>query len=33
VGLPLATPPWGEATLAHFFHRSLVYIVVLENLR
>jgi hypothetical protein len=25
-------PPYGEATLAHYCHRPLVYIVVLENL-
>jgi hypothetical protein len=32
VGQPLATPPWGEATLAHFCHRPLAYIVIPENL-
>jgi hypothetical protein len=27
-GQPLAVPPWGEATLVHFCHRPLAYIVV-----
>jgi hypothetical protein len=26
-------PPWGEATLAHFYHHPLTYIVVPKNLR
>jgi hypothetical protein len=33
MGQPLAEPPSGVATLAHFCHRSLAYIVVPENLR
>jgi hypothetical protein len=32
VGQPLATPPWGEATLANFCHCPLAYIVVPKNL-
>jgi hypothetical protein len=32
VGQPLAAPPWGEATLAHFGHRPLAYIVIPKNL-
>jgi hypothetical protein len=31
-GQPLAAPPWGEATLAHFCHRPLAYIVIPKNL-
>jgi hypothetical protein len=31
-GPPLAASPYGEATLAHYFHRPLAYIVVPENL-
>jgi hypothetical protein len=31
-GQPLVAPPWGEATLAHFCHRPLAYIVVPKNL-
>jgi hypothetical protein len=31
-GPPLAAPPWGEATLAHFCHCPLTYIVFPENL-
>jgi hypothetical protein len=33
VGQPLATPPSGVATLAHFCHRPLAYIVIPKNLR
>jgi hypothetical protein len=29
---PLATPACGEATLAHYCHRPLAYIVIPENL-
>jgi hypothetical protein len=29
---PLAAPPYGEATLAHYSHYPLTYIVVPENL-
>jgi hypothetical protein len=29
---PLAAPACGEATLAHYCHRPLAYMVVLENL-
>jgi hypothetical protein len=32
VGPPLAAPSCGEATLAHYCHRPLAYIVVPENL-
>jgi hypothetical protein len=32
MGQPLAAPPWGEATLAHFYHCPLAYIVVPKNL-
>jgi hypothetical protein len=32
VGPPLAAPPCGEAALAHYCHRLLVYIIVPENL-
>jgi hypothetical protein len=32
-GQPLAAPPSGVATLAHFCHRPLTYIVIPENLR
>jgi hypothetical protein len=32
VGPPLATPIYGEATLAHFCHRPFVYFFVPENL-
>jgi hypothetical protein len=32
MGPPLATPPCGVATLAHYCHRLLVYIVFHENL-
>jgi hypothetical protein len=32
-GQPLDAPPSGVATLAHFFHRPLTYIVVPENQR
>jgi hypothetical protein len=32
-GQPLAAPPSGVATLAHFCHRPLTYIIVSENLR
>jgi hypothetical protein len=31
-GPPLAVPPYGEATRAHYYHRTLAYIVVPENL-
>jgi hypothetical protein len=31
-GPPLAAPPCGEATLAHYCHRPVAYIVVLKNL-
>jgi hypothetical protein len=30
---PLAVPPYGETTLAHYCHRPLAHIVVPENLR
>jgi hypothetical protein len=32
MGPPLAAPPCGEATLVHYCHRPLAYIVVPENL-
>jgi hypothetical protein len=32
VGPPLATPSWGEATLAYSYHRPLAYIVIPKNL-
>jgi hypothetical protein len=31
-GPPLATPPCGEATLAHYYHCPLAYIVIPKNL-
>jgi hypothetical protein len=31
-GPPLATPAYGEATLAHYCHRPFAYMVDLENL-
>jgi hypothetical protein len=31
MGPPLATPAYGEATLAHYCHRPFVYIIVPEN--
>jgi hypothetical protein len=31
-GPPLATPAYGEATLAHFCHRPFTYFIVPENL-
>jgi hypothetical protein len=31
-GPPLATPPCGEATLAHYCHRPFAYFIVPENL-
>jgi hypothetical protein len=31
-GPPLAVPPCGEATMAHYCHRPLVYIIIPENL-
>jgi hypothetical protein len=31
-GPPLAAPPCGEATLAHYCHRPVAYIVIPENL-
>jgi hypothetical protein len=33
MGQPLAAPPSGVATLAHFCQRPLAYIVIPENLR
>jgi hypothetical protein len=32
MGPPLAAPPCGEATLAHYCHRPFAYIVIPENL-
>jgi hypothetical protein len=29
---PLATPPYGEGTLAHYCHHPFAYFIVLENL-
>jgi hypothetical protein len=31
-GPPLAAPPYGEATLAHYYHCPLAYIVIPKNL-
>jgi hypothetical protein len=31
-GPPLAAPPSGEATLAHYCHRPLSYIIIPKNL-
>jgi hypothetical protein len=32
MGPPLATPACGEATLAHYYHRPFMYIIVPKNL-
>jgi hypothetical protein len=32
VGLPLAAPAYGEATLAHYCHRPFAYFIIPENL-
>jgi hypothetical protein len=31
-GPPMAAPPCGEATLAHYYHRPFVYFIVPKNL-
>jgi hypothetical protein len=31
-GPPLAAPAYGEATLAHYYHRPFAYIIVPKNL-